>query len=666
MHSQPLFQADFHFPDSCERTGFTSIKQAAHSDVNATTIIRELIQNSLDAVQERVSADKAVVRFEIERNTMSEIPGIDSYKQAFENAVKLQRKISRNGLSDQAQIIVNSIEKCLAETDIETLFVSDNGIGLNHSSMLSLLGDGISDKPATSSGAVGNGHFTVLQSSDLRLVFYGGTTCDDESVCSGNAILASFEDEQGKPKSANGYFVCDMHPSMENPFDFAEDAQIPSFMSAKLKRIKKRWGAGSVVAIPGFNYFRDKKEDVWKSIMEAAVCNFFVAIKQKKLIVVFRGDGKEEVLDHSNLSSKLNMFKDNRRSKYASGRDAYRAYQTMQYKDTTIKINEDTHIVVKLRRDLYNGEGASDIGLCRNGMWITKTERISGVLARHHFNSYAPFHCLVLLSSQDKHGRVHNLVRKAEGPLHNEIYKKNLDAQDKRLFDKTWRTLRSYLQENLDKLQYHSFTIDDLFTVQRGSIADLVETEPNIRVRKSSSGDKSGDGSSKADEGGDSTRGNGKDRTRGNGEDDKNKVSEYKSPYQRLGRSIRFSAIPVTVGARARKVQITPAEDVVLGRIMFTLDEGLDDTCPSYDIRKEDFVYLDDEIILNNEQISKESLIYDDGGDRIIGIGLEGLLANKSIVVEFKFHLPADVSINKDIPIALKVQLKELIDETRG
>ena len=666
MHSQPLFQADFHFPDSCERTGFTSIKQAAHSDVNATTIIRELIQNSLDAVQERVSADKAVVRFEIERNTMSEIPGIDSYKQAFENAVKLQRKISRNGLSDQAQIIVNSIEKCLAETDIETLFVSDNGIGLDHSSMLSLLGDGISDKPATSSGAVGNGHFTVLQSSDLRLVFYGGTTCDDESVCSGNAILASFEDEQGKPKSANGYFVCDMHPSMENPFDFAKDAQIPSFISAKLKRIKKRWEAGTVVAIPGFNYFRDKKEDVWKSIMEAAVCNFFVAIKQKKLIVVFRGDGKEEVLDHSNLLSKLNMFKDNRRSKYASGRDAYRAYQTMQYKDTTIKINEDTHIVVKLRRDLYQGEGASDIGLCRNGMWITKTERISGVLARHHFNSYAPFHCLVLLSSQDKHGRVHNLVRKAEGPLHNEIYKKNLDAPDKRLFDKTWRTLRSYLQENLDKLQYHSFTIDDLFTVQRGSIADLVETEPNIRVRKSSSGDKGGDGSSKADEGGDSARGNGKDRTRGNGEDDKNKVSEYKSPYQRLGRSIRFSAIPVTVGARARKVQITPAEDVMLGRIMFTLDEGLDDTCPSYDIRKEDFVYLDDEIILNNEQISKESLIYDDGGDRIIGIGLEGLLANKSIVVEFKFHLPADVSINKDIPIALKVQLKELIDETRG
>ena len=597
---------------------------------------------------------------------MSEIPGINSYKRAFENAVKLQRKISRNGLSDQAQIIVNSIERCLASADIETLFVSDNGIGLNRSSMLSLLGDGISDKPATSSGAVGNGHFTVLQSSDLRLVFYGGTTCNDEAVCSGNAILASFEDEQGNPKSANGYFVCDMHPSMENPFDFAEDEQIPSFMSAKLNRIRARWGAGTVVAIPGFNYFRDKKGDVWKSIMEAAVCNFFVAIKQKKLIVVFKNDGKEEVLDHSNLLSKLNMLKDIKRSKYASGKDAYRAYQTMQYKDTTIKINEDTHIVVKLRRDLYQGEGASDIGLCRNGMWITKTERISGVLARHHFNSYAPFHCLVLLSSQDKHGQVHNLIRKAEGPLHNEIYRKNLDSRDKKLFDKTWRTLRSYLQENLDKLQYHSFTIDDLFTVQRGSIADLVETEPNIRVRKSSSGDKGGDGLSKVDEGGDSTRGNGKDRTNGNDGEDENKVAEYKSPYQRSGRSIRFSAIPVTVGARARKVQITPAEDVVLGRIMFTLDEGLDDTCPSYDIRKEDFVYLGDDIILNNERISKESLIYDDAGDRIIGIGLEGLHANKSIVVEFKFHLPADVSVNKDIPIALKVQLKELIDEIRG
>ena len=666
MHSKPLFQADFHFPDSCERTGFTSIKQAAHSDVNATTIIRELIQNSLDAVQERVSTDKAIIRFEIERNTMSEIPGIDSYNQAFENAVKLQRKISRNGLSDQAQIIVNSIERCLAKTDIETLFVSDNGIGLNRSSMLSLLGDGISDKPATSSGAVGNGHFTVLQSSDLRLVFYGGTTYDDESVCSGNTILASFEDEQGKPKSANGYFVCGLQPSVKNPFDFAEDAQIPPFISAKLNRIKAQWGAGTVVAIPGFNYFRDKREGVWESIMEAAACNFFVAIKQEKLRIVFKSDGKEEVLDHSNLLSKLNMFKEHKRSKYASGRDAYRAYQTMQCKDTTIKIDEDTHIVVKLRRDLYDGEGASDIGLCRNGMWITKTEHISGALARHHFNSYAPFHCLVLLNSHGKHGKVHNLVRKAEGPLHNEIYKKNLDTQDKKLFDKTWRALRLHLQENLDKLQYHSFTIDDLFTVQRGSIADLVETEPNIKVRKSSSGDKSGDGSSKADEGGDSTRGNGEDRANGNDGDDESKVSEHRSPYQRSGRSIRFSAIPVTMGPRTRKVQITPAEDVILGRIMFTLDEGLDDTCPSYDIRKEDFVYLDDEIILNNERISKESLIYDDAGDRIVGIGLVGLLADKSILLEFKFHLPADVSTNKDIPIALKVQLKELIDETHG
>ena len=664
MYSTPLPQADLLFPESYERTGFTSIRQAAHSDVNATTIIRELIQNSLDAAQEREDTDKAIIRFEIERNTLSEIPGIDSYKRAFEYAVKLQRKINPNGLSDQAQVVIDSIERCLANADLETLFVSDNGIGLNRDSMLSLLGDGISDKPSTSSGAVGNGHFTVLQSSDLRFVFYGGISSDGNSICSGNAILASFEDEHGGPKSSNGYFACGLQPNIKNPFDFPQAEKIPPFISKQLNWIKAQWQVGTVVAIPGFNYFRDKKEDIWDSILEAAACNFFVAIQQEKLCIIFNDGNKEEVLNHSNLSDKLNLFKDRKRSKYASGKDAYRAYQTMQSKDSTIEIDDATHLMFKLRRDLSSEEGASDIGLCRNGMWITKNDQISGILKRSHFSSYAPFHCLVLLSSHGKNRNVHNLVRKAEGPLHNEIHKKNLGVQDKKLFDKTWQKLREYLKDNLDKLQYQSFTIDDLFTVQRGSAAGLMETEPNIKVRKSSEGNKSGDGDGKEGKNADDTNNNGKVNANAGDDNEENKVSENKNSYRRSGKSIQFSAIPVTVGDRARKVQITPTENVAHSEVMFTLDEGLDDTCPSYDIRKEDFIYLDSEVILNNKRVSNGNFIYDGKETRIIGVKLGELIANESILLEFKFNLPTDVSVNENIPIALKVQLKELIDET--
>ena len=56
-----------------DMSGFTSAGLAGFGDINPTAIVRELLQNSLDAGRE-ANINPSVVRFEIEQLSISEIP----------------------------------------------------------------------------------------------------------------------------------------------------------------------------------------------------------------------------------------------------------------------------------------------------------------------------------------------------------------------------------------------------------------------------------------------------------------------------------------------------------------------------------------------------------------------------------------------------------------
>ena len=180
---------DLQFGYSTDRAGFTPAGIAAFSDLRPAAVVRELIQNSLDAALIEAREPCAHVRFERRACTLEEIPGINSYRTAFLRAVEEKTP------SGSARTVVERIRRALREESHDLLWVLDNGVGLDGTRMSALLSDGVSAKGGNASGTFGNGHSVVLPASNLRYVMYGGLMANGESYGAGQAVLASHRDE---------------------------------------------------------------------------------------------------------------------------------------------------------------------------------------------------------------------------------------------------------------------------------------------------------------------------------------------------------------------------------------------------------------------------------------------------------------------------------------
>ena len=255
MRWRRKYTADLQFGPG-ELAGFTSAGMAGFHDLNPAAVIRELLQNSLDAARE-AGRELAIVRFEIVRHDTDEIPGIEAYRSAFERADSSQRGLSGGDLPDQAAGVVDVIRGCLNSSECETLFVMDNGIGLDKNRMRSLLADGHSHKGVEGTGAVGNGHLAVIPASDLRYVLYGGRTAEGEMIAAGHAVLASHED-RGKSKGKDGYFVKNLREDdFFERFVFPQNREISDYIRDKLKWVESSLGtwSGQCCCHTGFQSF---------------------------------------------------------------------------------------------------------------------------------------------------------------------------------------------------------------------------------------------------------------------------------------------------------------------------------------------------------------------------------------------------------------------------
>ena len=116
---------ELQFGYSTDRAGFTPAGIAAFSDLRPAAVVRELIQNSLDAALIEAREPCARVRFERSACRLDEIPGIKSYRTAFRRAVTEQTPFG------SARAVVGRIERTLQEESHDLLWVTDNGVGLD-------------------------------------------------------------------------------------------------------------------------------------------------------------------------------------------------------------------------------------------------------------------------------------------------------------------------------------------------------------------------------------------------------------------------------------------------------------------------------------------------------------------------------------------------------
>lgn len=628
-----------------DMAGWTPVGVSGYRALKSTAAIRELIQNGLDAADTKDV--RAQMRFRVEKCHLQDVPGIDTYRKAFEEAQEVQRDLSRGEVPDNAEAIVKDIGECLGGQTCDVLHVLDNGIGLDKGRMEALLADGVSVKDPGAAGSYGNGHIVAFPASDLRYVLYGGLFLENQihkMICSGHVILATRKGGEGERLSKDGYFVNALRDDLFNPYDFPENMEIPLLIRSQLEWIKEEWQTGSVVSIVGFNHFRmsGTRNTIREEIFRAASCNFFEAINRDRLVVEVEEKGDIESLNKNTLEQILEENKEQKRSSdnFLSGNRAYEAFHVLKDGNREMVPTDlgDVEIVVKCPVE----SGQTRVDLCRNGMWIANDLP----KFRNQFGNLTPFHCVLPLL---ENAQLNRIVRKAEGPLHNGLSIGLLSAADKETFRGVLSAIRARLKEIIPLLNEESFRPDDIFLVRTkglvrgGGKPNKTGTMTVVKHRRRSQGYEQQE---EADGGPQGT---------GVGAGGGNRKTNRSGSFRRYGSQMQFQGLVVPTGPRSCKVNIVSGEKTQESEIRFVLDESIDVT--SDGVINDLFVSINpDSLRVNGVPACEDQLRKDDKGN-VLGVVLGGLRENQESEIEMDYTVPDDLLVRDDQKVVLKVEM---------
>ena len=465
-------------------TGFSGISTAQFSDLRPARIVRELLQNSMDAA---VDAGEQCARVRLRVTPMGEddVPDFAGYCKAFREAVQFG-KDTRGDLSTPDQQVVGRIEGALDRLKAgrhHMLSIMDNGVGLDAKRMTAILGDGISNKSGAAAGSYGVGHFTAVPTSDLRYLLYGGVQqSNGRRVVAGCAFLASRPGPRRHLLAAKGYLIDRFKKGTQGSiYAFIAPSDIPPLVAKDLGEVRKEWGQGTVIHVLAFNYFDDrdeKKWSLWDIVSKVAAYNFAVAICDGALVVeVDEGNGPRS-LDNGTIEEVLADEKDAQRAARVesffaglrpSGKDAHAILEVLRSGDRHAIGTQFGEMQVQLCAP--SPTGVTRLDLFRNGMWIT--DRL-GHLSRADFADKQPFHAVLM----PKPGELHRLIRKAEGPLHNEVSRKHLDdKEERRDMRKGLKAVADAIRRLVPDLGGEEYTPDDFLVVETGGEVDGAGTK---------------------------------------------------------------------------------------------------------------------------------------------------------------------------------------------
>ena len=472
--------AKLQFGAATKPVGFTPLETASFNELPPARIVRELVQNSVDAAVE-AGESVAIVRFQVDPVGLDEIPDLAGYCRSFERAVKHWTGHNNGSLSDPSQEVVDRIEagvQAIRSGRARVLSILDNGVGLDEKRMNALMSDGAGEKPYDLSGSYGVGHLAPMGLSNIRYMLYGGLTADGNRIACGRTILASHPGKRVL-MSAEGYLIKQFKNGLDgNLYEFLGTREHPPLVKRCIDEIKTAWGHGCAVLIPAFNNFGSEGMALWDIVSKVAAYNFSPAIYQGKLVIeVCEADHKRTV-DQDSLSSILESeatrIRSARRDTFfaglrPSGQNAYSVLQTLsQGARESVSANGNTAHVTLLVPPL-NGQHRVD--LFRNGMWITDSVP---ELHRADFANIQPFHAVIEIEGRkDDHGKdseLHRLVRKAEGPMHDQLSLSRLSNIEEENLCAILRRISESIKQTVPPIGTDVYTVDDYLLVNTGNI----------------------------------------------------------------------------------------------------------------------------------------------------------------------------------------------------
>ena len=633
-------------------SGFTPTGVSGFNDLQPGVVVRELLQNALDAA---VAAGEptAIVHFAVRTVRTADIPGCDEYRDALASAVESQTRRSVNGaLSDNAQQVVDTITAALDRDTCSVLAVLDNGIGLDATTMDALLSDGTSAKQDAATGSYGNGHMVAIPASDLRYVLYGGVKQDATRIGAGHAVLASHTRAgDGHHRDADGYLVRGFGSGVEGHlYDYATGKAVPPLVQCELEVIAERWGHGTAIVVPAFNSFREQRTTLWDLVSLPAACSFFAAVHHGRLRIEVAepGTASVRVLDSETVAAVLEDHKERkrRRSRSAlSGARAFGAWETLKTGRRHALTTKLGAMAIHLRHPAPSG--TTRVDLCRNGMWIVDRNDIPGFYGK--FADRQPFDA-VLLVDADTGGEAHRLIRKAEGPLHNNLSAKLLSKREAKDLRGLLKAIQERIEGLVPEVGADTYSPDDVLTLEAGGVDGPgansgrmsfwgMPVEVGRRalapvLQQESGGDDTPE-STPPEMGG-----SGKRPPRGGA----GRKQSSRTPQ-------RISSLAVLTGAGCA-VQLRCAHDIEDAELSLRVDENNDVTC--------DHLWADERVHIRSakhagKSIARKDFVLVDG--QPVAVRLRALSAGQDYRVDVEYEVPDSASTTGIRQPVLRVEL---------
>ena len=479
---------------------------ASNWEISPREACRELIQNALDAhaaLPKQQITTCCKVSFNTARINVADIPAIDTYRKALNAGIKSWRG------NDSVSEYLSSLKHYSEQDEVEVLYVSDNGIGFESKSLEAVLAEGTPEKQVGSSGSFGIGHLTAFGLSGLQYIFYGSKSSNGQMFGAGHAILSSFSEPSTSGKtlrSNHGYYLKEYTTNFEEPYVFCSEQEIPPFLATQLKDIRT---SGSVIAILGFKGFKgqisdDRKSDLSQLIREAIAENFALAICAKTLEVeVQTSTNQYDQIDSASIIEFLRWMASPSTGTKEQTREALLTLEAIE----TFHKGERGHLFepyqdceIKLR----NKAKSHSVSIWRNGMLITRTHR---GLSRSMFDNKKPFNGLLLLSGQKEKRFAHDLVKKAETPLHDKIEEKRLTKKkDKLDLRALFKSAREWMEKRATDSGGEYLDLFDEILLDTGEAVIFKLSNPTRAKVKKGEGDQPDPDENEKENGGQSTK----------------------------------------------------------------------------------------------------------------------------------------------------------------
>ena len=363
-------------------------------------LAREICQNSLDARDDNAQGPVKVV-FELKQVQTDKYDVFSGYSQCLKGCREFW---TRNGGKIDAKLdaFLTDAEACIKKPTISVLVASDyNTKGLigNHNMddistpWEALTGaDGMSVKPDDNSGgSFGIGKNAPFACSSLSMVFYNTWDINDYRAFIGVGRVATLLNEAGKPTQRVGKYQNNDDENEKWLPIYEEDSNAFRDLFVREKH-------GTDVIVVGFN-----EVDNWQSdVLKAVIKNFFVAIKEEKLVVEIKDGGNVICIDSEKIAD---LIEEQAKNDYQIEivRQLFMAFTAPDIKKGIDVLGEENAVEIYIK---------SESSFSRTIANFRSTGMLVGKGYRRIFQHYAA----ILIVRGEELGK---LLRECEPPRHN-------------------------------------------------------------------------------------------------------------------------------------------------------------------------------------------------------------------------------------------------------